>query len=103
MHFKKYVACAVFIATFACMSFSSAKADEININTLTCASFNGMDKEVKTHMIFWFHGHIIALIEEEVFDDKKITKFAASFVDYCRKNNKALVSDGIIEALKASQ
>ncbi len=102
MNAKKIFASLVLVAAFFVMSFSPAQAKPVKLDEFTCEAFNALG-ESQPYMIFWFHGYVEAAQEIDVFDDEKITKFAAALVSHCKANASEKLEDALLKAIEASK
>ncbi len=100
MNMKKIFSVLMLCAVFAFASFVPAKANTIDITTLTCESIETMPEEVAQAFIFWMAGGIAASMDSSVFDPAFVGEYAGALQAGCEKDKKSKITDLTVEFLK---
>ncbi len=99
---KKIFYTMLLAVTFAFTSFVPAQANTLDLKTLTCADLDGQKEETVEDVLIWLAGGISASMDSTVFDYTAIGQFAEGLAGVCAKNNKAKITDAIIEYMKGA-
>lgn len=79
------------------MSPAAARADAIDMTTVTCGTLLTMDQEAITFMLTWVAGYIAGMNDQSSMDPDVLGKATEDTVTYCQENQEM----SVVNAAKA--
>jgi acid stress chaperone HdeB len=95
---KKITALIVSTAAWAILAAAPARADAVDMSTITCAQLLAMKQDEVAFMLTWVQGYMAGTEEELSMDPDALGKSVTDTVAYCGENGEM----SVINATKES-
>ena len=95
---KKITALIVSTATLAILAAAPARADAVDMSTITCGQLLAMKADEVSFMLTWVQGYMAGTEEELSMDPEALGKSVTDTVTYCGENQEM----SVINATKES-
>ncbi len=90
--------CISMAALAALMSVSAAKAEPVDMSTITCAQLASMPADGVSFMLTWTQGYLAGTNEEVSMDPDALGKSIDATVAYCKDNPEMSVLNATKES-----
>jgi hypothetical protein len=87
----KLIVNASTVALLAALSVASAKAEPVDMSTVTCAQLMTMKADEVSFILTWVVGYMAGTAEELSMDPDALGKTVADTVTYCTENQEMSV------------
>ncbi|MGE0283344.1 MAG: HdeA/HdeB family chaperone [Rhizobiaceae bacterium] len=84
--------------TALCIGSAAARAEPVDMSTVTCAQLLGMNQDEVSFMLIWMMGYQAGTEEELSMDPDILGKTVADTVTYCKENQEMSVLNAAKES-----
>jgi acid stress chaperone HdeB len=95
---KKIVTLIVSTAALAIVANAPARADAVDMSTVTCGQLMAMPAEGVSFMLTWVQGYLAGTDEELSMDPDALGKSIDATVAYCKENEEMSVLNATKES-----
>jgi HdeA/HdeB family len=95
---KKIVTLIVSSVALAIVANASARADAVDMSTVTCGQLMTMPAEGVSFMLTWVQGYLAGAEEELSMDPDALGKSVEATVAYCKENEEMSVLNATKES-----
>ena len=95
---KKIVTLIVSSAALAIVASAPARADAVDMSTVTCGQLMAMPAEGVSFMLTWVQGYLAGTDEELSMDPDALGKSIDATVAYCKENEEMSVLNATKES-----
>ncbi|MBX3577018.1 MAG: hypothetical protein KF723_07400 [Rhizobiaceae bacterium] len=89
---------SVALAGVAVVASAPARAEAVDMSTVTCSQLLGMQQDEITFMLTWVAGYMAGTAEETSMDPDALGKHVQAIVTYCGENPEMSVMNAGEEA-----
>ena len=89
--------CIFLLLGVAASSLQAARADPVDMSTITCAQLLGMNADEISFTLIWVVGYMAGTEEELSMDPDILGKTVTDTVNYCKENEEMSVLNAATE------